>query len=88
MRPNVVLLNFETSEVIRAIQDIDEESVVIILSFHRYFKEPIQFAAELQEKIVRLSVLRMLKLHQLHNIRRLPLLTNSKRCQQLMLCLH
>jgi len=50
LRPNVVLLNFETSEVIRAIQDIDEESVVIILSFHRYFKEPIQFAAEIQEK--------------------------------------
>lgn len=50
LRPNVVLLNFETSEVIRAIQEIDEDSVVIILSFHRYFKEPIQFAAELQEK--------------------------------------
>lgn len=50
LRPNVVLLNFETSEVIRAIQEIDENSVVIILSFHRYFKEPIQFAAELQEK--------------------------------------
>ena len=50
LRPNVVLLNFETSEVIRAIQEIDEDSVVIILSFHRYFKEPIQFAAEIQEK--------------------------------------
>ncbi len=50
LRPNVTLLNFETSEVIRAIQEIDEESVVIVLSFHRYFKEPIQFAAEIQEK--------------------------------------
>ncbi|MFJ7731335.1 MurR/RpiR family transcriptional regulator [Lysinibacillus sp. NPDC097231] len=50
LRPNVTLLNFETSEVIRSIQEIDEESVVIVLSFHRYFKEPIQFAAEIQEK--------------------------------------
>lgn len=50
LRPNVVLLDFETSEIIRALQEIDEDSVVIILSFHRYFKEPIQFAAEIQEK--------------------------------------
>ncbi|MEY9974247.1 DNA-binding MurR/RpiR family transcriptional regulator [Lysinibacillus sp. RC46] len=50
LRPNVMLLDFETSEIIRALQEIDEDSVVIILSFHRYFKEPIQFAAEIQEK--------------------------------------
>ena len=54
LRPNVVLLNFETSEVIRAIQEIDENSVVIILSFHRYFKEPIQFAYRITRKNVRL----------------------------------
>ncbi|MGE7914130.1 MurR/RpiR family transcriptional regulator [Lysinibacillus xylanilyticus] len=50
LRPNVVLLDFETSEIIRALQEIDKNSVVIILSFHRYSKEPIQFAAEIQEK--------------------------------------
>ncbi|MCL1699728.1 MurR/RpiR family transcriptional regulator [Lysinibacillus sp. Bpr_S20] len=50
LRPNVVLLDFETSEIVRALQEIDEDSVVIILSFHRYFKEPIQFAAEIQGK--------------------------------------
>jgi len=50
LRPNVVLLDFETSEIIRALQEIDQDSVVIILSFHRYAKEPIQFAAEIQEK--------------------------------------
>ena len=48
-----MLLDFKTSEIIRALQEIDEDSVVIILSFHRYFKEPIQFAAEIQEKIAR-----------------------------------
>ncbi|MGA3602895.1 MurR/RpiR family transcriptional regulator [Lysinibacillus agricola] len=50
LRPNVVLLDFETSEIIRALQEIDQDSVVIILSFHRYAKELIQFAAEIQEK--------------------------------------
>lgn len=50
LRPNVVLLDFETSEIIRALQEIDQDSVVIILSFHRYAKEPIQFAAKIQEK--------------------------------------
>lgn len=73
MRPNVVLLNFETSEVIRAIQEIDEDSVVIILSFHRYFKEPIQFAAEIQEKNAKLLALRIHKLHLLPNMQPLPL---------------
>ena len=50
LRPNVVLMKFETNEIIRTLQEIDEESVVIILSFHRYFKEPLQLASEIQEK--------------------------------------
>ena len=50
LRPNVVLMKLETNEMIRSLQEIDEESVVIILSFHRYFKEPIQIASEIQDK--------------------------------------
>ncbi|MGE7671954.1 SIS domain-containing protein [Lysinibacillus sp. NPDC094403] len=73
LRPNVVLLDFETSEIIRALQEIDEDIVVIILSFHRYFKESIRFAAEIQEKIAKLLVLQILKLHLSRNMRRLPL---------------
>ncbi|MGE7091227.1 MurR/RpiR family transcriptional regulator [Lysinibacillus sp. NPDC048646] len=48
LRPNVVLMGLETNDIARALQEIDEDSVVIILSFHRYFKEPIQLAAEIQ----------------------------------------
>ncbi|MFJ7952607.1 MurR/RpiR family transcriptional regulator [Lysinibacillus sp. NPDC096418] len=50
LRPKVVLMKLETNEMIRSLQEIDEESVVIILSFHRYFKEPIQLASEIQDK--------------------------------------
>lgn len=50
LRPNVVLMKLETNEMIRSLQEIDEDSVVIIFSFHRYFKEPIQLASEIQDK--------------------------------------
>lgn len=50
LRPNVVLMKLETNEMIRSLQEIDEDSVVIILSFHRYFNEPIRLASEIKDK--------------------------------------
>ncbi|MEC5423844.1 MurR/RpiR family transcriptional regulator [Virgibacillus sp. C22-A2] len=44
LRPNVSLIQTETPELIRTLQKIDEESIVIVISQHRYFKEPIQIA--------------------------------------------
>lgn len=50
LRPNVKLVGTETAELIRTLQEIDEHSVVIVISLHRYFKEPIHIAEELHKR--------------------------------------
>lgn len=50
LRPNVKLIRTETAELIRTLQEIDEHSVVVVISQHRYFKEPIQIAETLHER--------------------------------------
>ncbi|MFJ5762316.1 MurR/RpiR family transcriptional regulator [Neobacillus sp. NPDC093182] len=50
LRPNVKLIQTETAELIRTLQEIDEHSVVVVISLHRYFKEPIHIAEALHER--------------------------------------
>ncbi|TQR18306.1 MurR/RpiR family transcriptional regulator [Psychrobacillus soli] len=44
VKENVHFIRPETEDVIRTITQMDEHSVVIIISFHRYLKETIQIA--------------------------------------------
>lgn len=44
LRPHVSLIPIETPELIRTMQEIDNQSVVVVISQHRYMKEPIQIA--------------------------------------------
>ncbi|MEK3981746.1 MurR/RpiR family transcriptional regulator [Psychrobacillus sp. FSL K6-2836] len=44
VKENVHFMRPETEDVIRTITQMDENSVVIIISFHRYLKETIQIA--------------------------------------------
>ncbi|RUL50474.1 MurR/RpiR family transcriptional regulator [Lysinibacillus antri] len=46
LRPNVKLVQTETGMLIRTLQEVDETSIVIVISLHRYYKEPIQIAEE------------------------------------------
>ncbi|MFC4024231.1 MurR/RpiR family transcriptional regulator [Oceanobacillus longus] len=50
LRPNVSFIQTETPELIRTLREIDEESIVIVISQHRYYKEPIQIAELLHER--------------------------------------
>lgn len=50
LRPNVKLIQTQTAELIRTLQEIDEQAVVIVISLHRYFKEPIQISKALHER--------------------------------------
>lgn len=50
LRPNVKLVQSETSMLIRTLQEVDDSSLVIIISLHRYYKEPIQIAEELVKR--------------------------------------
>ncbi|GGP11112.1 MurR/RpiR family transcriptional regulator [Oceanobacillus neutriphilus] len=50
LRPNVSIIQTDTPELIRTMQEIDEDSVVIVLSLHRYFKEPIHIAEALHKQ--------------------------------------
>lgn len=47
LRPNVTLIQTDTPELIRTFQEIDKDSIVIAISLHRYFKEPLQIAEAL-----------------------------------------
>ena len=44
VKENVHFMRPETEDIIRTISQMDEHSVVIIISFHRYLKETIQIA--------------------------------------------
>ncbi|MCT1901634.1 MurR/RpiR family transcriptional regulator [Oceanobacillus sojae] len=50
LRPNVSIIQTDTPELIRTMQEIDEDSVVIVISLHRYFKEPIHIAEALHKR--------------------------------------
>jgi len=54
LRPNVTLIQTETHELIRTLEKIDEQAVVIVISLHRYAKETLQIAQYLNEKEVQL----------------------------------
>lgn len=47
LRPNVTLIQTDTPELIRTFQEIDKDSIIIVISLHRYFKEPLQIAEAL-----------------------------------------
>ena len=47
LRPNVKLIEMETSALIRTLQEMDESALVIVISLHRYFNEPLQLAEEI-----------------------------------------
>ncbi|WP_052344325.1 MurR/RpiR family transcriptional regulator [Bacillus ndiopicus] len=50
LRPNVKLVQTDTSTLIRTLQEIDETAVAIIISLHRYYKEPIQIAEQFHKR--------------------------------------
>ena len=46
LRPNAELIVMETSTLIRTLQEMAESDLVIIISLHRYYNEPLQLAEE------------------------------------------
>ncbi|WKA55557.1 MurR/RpiR family transcriptional regulator [Planococcus shixiaomingii] len=48
-RPNVKLIRPESEDVIQTVSEMDDSTVVIVISFHRYLRETIQIA-ELAKK--------------------------------------
>lgn len=50
LRPNVKLVQSETSMLIRTLQEVEDTDLAIILSLHRYYKEPIQIAEEFVQR--------------------------------------
>ncbi|WP_342512159.1 MurR/RpiR family transcriptional regulator [Sporosarcina sp. FSL K6-1522] len=50
VRGNVQLLRPETEDVIQTLSQMDKQSVVIVISFHRYLKETIQIAQLAQQQ--------------------------------------
>lgn len=50
LRPNVKFVQSDTGMLIRTLQEADKDAVAIIISLHRYYKEPIQIAEELAKR--------------------------------------
>lgn len=50
LRPNVSIIQAKTPEFTRIMQEITDESTVIVISLHRYFKEPLQIAEVLHKR--------------------------------------
>ncbi|ATP39836.1 transcriptional regulator [Solibacillus sp. R5-41] len=46
LRPGVELIVMETSALIRKLQEIDETTLVLIISLHRYYNDTLQLAQE------------------------------------------
>lgn len=44
VRPGVELIRPETEDVIQTLSEMDEDSVLIVISFHRYLKETVRIA--------------------------------------------
>lgn len=66
MRPNVSLIGTETAELIRTMQKIDEKSVVLVISLHRYFKETLQLAEALHKRSIPVFAITDSKLAPIH----------------------
>lgn len=49
VRPDVRLIRPESEDVIQTVSGMDEDTVLVVISFHRYLKEPIHIA-ELAKK--------------------------------------
>ncbi|MGB6779763.1 MAG: MurR/RpiR family transcriptional regulator [Planococcus citreus] len=71
VRPDVRLIRPESEDVIQTISGMDEDTVVIVISFHRYLKEPIQIA-ELAKKrqsfIIGISDSQIAPIHAVANV--------------------
>lgn len=50
LRPGVKLVHTDTSTLIRTLQEVDETAVAIVVSLHRYYKEPIEIAEQFQQR--------------------------------------
>lgn len=50
VRGNVQLLRPETEDIVQTLSQMDKQSVVIVISFHRYLKETIQIAQLAQQQ--------------------------------------
>lgn len=50
LRSGVSIIQTDTPDLIRTMQEIDEKAIVIVISLHRYFKEPIQIAEALHKQ--------------------------------------
>src|SRR5699024_8302822 len=50
LRPNVSIIPTATPELIRTLQAINEQAIVVVISQHRYCKEPVQVAKILYER--------------------------------------
>lgn len=50
LRPGVKLVHTDTSTLIRTLQEVDETAVAIVVSLHRYYKEPIEIAKQFQQR--------------------------------------
>ncbi len=66
LRPNVSLIQTETPELIRTMQEMNHESMVIVISLHRYFKEPLQIAEALHNKGISILGITDSKLAPIH----------------------
>lgn len=50
MRPNVSVIPTETPELIRTLQETDEQTAAIFISLHRYYNETIQLAEAFHQR--------------------------------------
>lgn len=50
LRPNITILTNETVNLIRTFQEMTEDALLIVISQHRYVKQPIQIAKYMKEK--------------------------------------
>lgn len=50
LRPNVKIVDTEASALIRTLQQMNEQAVVIVVSLHRYSRETISLAASFREQ--------------------------------------
>ena len=49
-RPNVTIVQTSTPELIRTLHEIDDQCVLLVISLHRYFNEPLQIAEAFQQR--------------------------------------
>lgn len=67
LRPNVQVVDTDTGSLIRTLQHMDEHALVVVVSLHRYYKEPIALAKSFQEQgayIVAITDTNVAPIHQ------------------------